>query len=232
MSIPDYEALRGKLDALGPAEVRKRLQIGAFAKSKLPIVEAWLAEHPAPIPQPVEVKSQTHYDRYVARLKNHPLIAILIITSAVIVGLAQFSESITKLGVAIGALSEKTVTLPPIPGDTGWIFLGYINRESKKYEGRTLYRIEHSTYSDQSEVPRNGELLHLLAERRVVIPSFKTSGLQQRFVPPWQLNILSESDYTGVTLPLNSIVEVRDVGLGSFPGKSIAVWVRIAPPSK
>jgi hypothetical protein len=87
-----------------------------------------------------------------------------------------------------------------------------------------------SPYDDPSDLlPRLGDSLQVTKERHLVISNFKESASVKQFEPPWKQDILGDRDYTGVTLPVGAKVLVRDVSLGSFPGRPAAVWARVVP---
>lgn len=224
--------MRRKLATLGVAVVRTRLESGAYAANMVPIVRAWLDEQSIESAHGQRDKAKSLTDIYIEKLKNRPVIAVVLIAVAVVVGLAQLTDAISKLKTALPEVFRPAVALPTIPGDSGWLLLGDLDPDGKRYVRGPLYETEKSAYPDKSLTPRKGELLRLSAERNVVIAGYKNTGLAQKFTPPWQLNALSDPDYTGVKLPRGSVVEVRDVSLGRFPGQPIVVWARVAPPPK
>lgn len=232
MAIPDQESIRKKLDTLGVAEVKKRLEVGAYASNKLPIVEAWLAEQQSLTNAAASEKSNMLVDRYLDRLKNYPLVAIIIVVTFILGGVAQFTDSITKIAGVVPNVFHSSVPLPAIPGDSGWLLLGDLDPSGDRYVRGPYFVVNNSNYPDKALTPRKGELIRLLAERNVVIAGYKTSGLANQFTAPWTLNVLSDADYTGVKLPKGSVIEVRDVALGSYPGQPIVVWVRVSAPPK
>ena len=233
MAIPDRESIRRKLNSLGAAEVKRRLEVGAYAANKMPIVEAWLEEqqHSPPIAAASE-KSKTLVDRYIERLKNHPVIAVIVVATVILAGAAQLTDSITKIASIFPSVFHPSVPLPAIPGDSGWLLLGDVDPSGERYVRGPFYAVEKSNYPDKSLTPRKGELVRLSSSRNVVIAGYKTTGLANQFVAPWTLNVLSDADYTGVKLPKGAVVEVRDVGLGSYPNQPIVVWVRVAASPK
>lgn len=232
MAIPDREAIRAKLDSLGTAEVRKRLESGAYANNKVPIVQAWLAERSASAPAAPADKPPTLFDRYSTKLKNHPVVATILVVAAIVGGVAQFTDAVSKVWTAIPNLRHAAKELPSLPGDSGWLLLGDLDQKGERYIRGPLYKVEKSSYPDKSLTPRKGEQVRLTAERNVVIAGFKSTGLQRLFDPPWSLNVLTDADYTGIKLPKDSVVEIRDVSIASFPEQPLVVWVRIAPPPK
>ena len=98
MAIPDRESIRRRLDSLGIVEVKRRLEVGAYAANKIPVVMAWLEEQQQ-LP-PIEAapeKSKTLADQYIERLKNHPVIAVIVVITVTLVGAAQLTDSIAKI---------------------------------------------------------------------------------------------------------------------------------------
>lgn len=177
-------------------------------------------------------KKPSRADHYIEILKNNPVIAILVVIAIILIGLANVSGAIKTLKDNNPFTTLAAKDLPPIPGDSGWILVGTMNPKSEYYISDLLYKTEKSLYPAPALVPRKGELLRLLAERNIIIAGYKTTGLAQQLEPPWRLNNLSDTDYTGVKLPKDSIVEVRDISLGSFPDQPVVVWVRVAAPSR
>lgn len=233
MAIPDRESIRRKLDSLGVAEVKRRLEVGSYASNKLPIVQAWLAEHQQPLTDAAaSQKAQTLVDRLLDRLKNNPLVAIVVVMTVILIGVAQLTDSVTKIAGVVSSGFHPSVPLPAIPGDSGWLLLGDLDPSGERYVRGPFFALENSSYPDKALSPRKGELVRLLTERNVVIAGYKTSGLANQLTAPWTLNVLSEADYTGVKLPKGAVVEVRDVSLGNYPGQPIVVWVRVAAPPK
>lgn len=177
-------------------------------------------------------KVQTLADRYLIRIQNHRIVAVLLVAGTVIGGVAKFTDSVSKVAESIPKLLHLGITSPPIPGDSGWLLLGDLDPSGSNYVRGPFFDIYRSSYSDKSLIPRIGEQLRLTAERNVIIAGYKKSGLAAQNVPPWTLNVLTDSDYTGVKLPKGSVVEVRSVSLGSFPFQTAVVWVRVAAPPK
>lgn len=232
MTIPDRNAFRKKLESLGAAEVKKRVEVGAYAQNKLVVVKHWLADQVAQPAATSGYKAPTLVDKYVTKLKNHPVIAVVVVVGMAIGGVAQFTDALSKVVVIPPWSAHPAKDRPVIPGDSGWLLVGDLDPSAVSYVRGPFYKTEKSSYPTTSVVPRKGELLRLLAERNVIIAGYKTNGLARQFMPPWQLNILSDVDYTGVKLPKDSVGEVRDVSLGSFPSQPVVVWVRVAPPPK
>jgi hypothetical protein len=207
----------------------EREKVQQFFVGNIQVGDAYSAGQSV-VPVNREEKTKTLVDRYLERLKNHRTVALLLVAAAGVIGLAQFTDAVSKLWAILPGISRAAVALPSIPGDTGWVLLGDLDSSGIRYIRQPLYETYKSVYPEPSLVPRKGEQLRLLAERNLVIAGYRTSGLTQQFRPPWQLQFLSDADYTGIKIPKGAIVEVRDVSLGSFPGEPIVVWVRIGQP--
>lgn len=230
MAIRDPKTIRRKLGELGVVEVKRRIEAGAYVEHEVPIVKAWLAEQQTLTTAPNAEKPKTLVDRHMEWLKNQPVIAVIVIATLILGGAAQFTDSVSKITSVIPGFSRPAVSLPPIPGDSGWVLLGDLDSKGAKYLRGPFYDVEKSNYPDKALTPRKGELVRLTAVRNVIIAGYKGTGLEGQFTAPWTLNVLSDADYTGVKLPKGAIVEVRDVSLGSYLDQPIVVWVRVAAP--
>jgi hypothetical protein len=170
-------------------------------------------------------------ERILSRIKNKRVIAYVIVAGVIVIGVANFSDSTMKLyGFAAAVLGSGAVPVV-LPKDSGWMFAGYFDAERGIYTDGPYFTVSHSPYASRDQLPRLGEHIRVARkERNIIIADFETQGLTRRFVPPWQQNELKNSDYTGLKLPIGTIVEVRDVSLGAFPGRPAAVWVRVGSP--
>jgi hypothetical protein len=227
--VPSF--LNQSEDLFGQSEAAL-VRLRSFAQqAPMPQEHSGSPSGPNPV-RPDPEKSKTLVDGYLDRLKNHRAIALLVATATIVGGTAQFTDSISKLSGAVVGMFRTAVALPIIPGDSGWLLLGDLDPGGTRFIREPLYETYKSMYSESKLLPRKGEQLLLLAERNVIIAGYKTLGLSKQFTPPWQMNVLSDTDYTGVKLPKGAVVEVRDVSLGSFPGQPIVLWVRVAAPPR
>ena len=169
-------------------------------------------------------------DRLLYRLKNRRGVAYLIVAATIVGGIAATAESISKVYSTITAVVRDGAIPVLLPTDTGWIFAGYFDAGLATFTQGPYYSVVRTPYPSIDPLPRQGEWLKLTSKRRVVIADFETKGLSRRFDPPWQQDVLQNSDYTGLTLAAGAVVEVRDVSLGAFPDRPAAVWVRVGSP--
>jgi hypothetical protein len=169
-------------------------------------------------------------ERLLDRLKNKRFVAYLVVAAAILGGLATASESLSKIYSLIVASTRDGATAVVLPKDTGWILGGYYDGDASAFTEGPFFKIIRTSYPTKEPVPRLGDQLKLTSPRNIIIADFETMGLTRRFDPPWQQNVLKESDYTGLKLPTGVVVEVRDVSLGAVPGRPSAVWIRIGNP--
>ena len=101
MPIPDPEKLWSDLEKVGVAEVRRRLATGVYSDDKIALVKEWIRrkeqEHNSHVQNEEETTAPTLVDKYLTRLKNNPLIAILIVVAIVVIGLGEFAGYAQKL---------------------------------------------------------------------------------------------------------------------------------------
>jgi len=157
VAIPDRESIRRKLNSLGVAEVKRRLEVGAYATNKVPLVEAWLAEQQqSPTIAAASEKSKTLVDRHIERLKNHPVVALVVVSTVILAGVAQLTDSITKIAGIFPSVFNPSVPLPVIPGDSGWLLLGEVAPGGEMYGRGPFYAVEKTNYPDKALTPRKG----------------------------------------------------------------------------
>jgi hypothetical protein len=163
------------------------------------------------------------------RLLNTITVCTFLIALAGI-GAWVLSESINK------ATPSKS---PQIPGGTGWIIAGKISIDStgnnKLTNGALIwasgphFQIIKTGYSDNHEIPKAGDIIQLKDSRPVYIINYATSGLLEFRTPPPNKGTLDSGDETGVSLPVGSTLDVRDVCGGYYPGADHAfLWLRVA----
>ncbi|MBU1053998.1 MAG: hypothetical protein KKC46_09235 [Proteobacteria bacterium] len=174
-------------------------------------------------------QDETLVDKFIKKLKNHPITSVLLILGIIIIAIGNFADSIDKI---MKRLPAKGSYIKPenLPGETGWILVGDIDLKNNKYIRGPLFEIVKSNYTKKDIIPRKGELIQLTSDRNLIIADYKINGLSKIYQPPWQENFLEDDDYTGFKLNKGSIAEVRDVSLGAFPNQPAVVWVRIGIP--
>ncbi|MCU1281423.1 MAG: hypothetical protein JWM53_4969 [bacterium] len=177
---------------------------------------------------------KTRVDRSIEWLKNNKVTAPLIVAGIIVLAVGGVFDAVRKSVPVAGAKSKSAQTNSSgqaslnLPGGSGWVLLGEYDDEKKVFARGPLWEVVRTNYPDKSMFPRKGEQIQLKATRNVVVPHFRSQGLKDSLTPPWQLNTLVADDYTGISLPKDTVVEVRDVSLGHFEGMPFVVWVRVA----
>ncbi len=139
--------------------------------------------------------------------------------------------------VAVSAQPQATPKL--LPFHTGWIFVGYYDFADKYYlesqYAELVYRSDKSITSP--DIPVIGDVWKVKKDRNIVIYNYTTEGLKYQFTNPndeqflvGDAIILEDKDLTGIILPKDSLLVVRDVGFSPklSSKKTQAVWIRIA----
>lgn len=100
MPIPNPDKIWPKLEEAGEDEVRKRLSMGVYADYKLPVIKEWLRQKKLEN-EPVsnqELKNEIPKpDQIIKSLKNHSVISVFVVIAIIIVGLANFTDAVSKL---------------------------------------------------------------------------------------------------------------------------------------
>jgi hypothetical protein len=118
----------------------------------------------------------------------------------------------------------------PLSFNTGWIYSGVYDAPRSIYvEGPyTSVAYRPGTSERGKIVPRIGDVLQVVKERRVIIANFKLEGLKHQMIsPPLVNNLLADADETGEILKKSTLVVVRDVEISGDPGRSHTIWCRI-----
>ncbi|MBK6006348.1 hypothetical protein JJB11_09620 [Ramlibacter ginsenosidimutans] len=159
----------------------------------------------------------------------HVIIALAFMAWTVaLAGIGAWTYVSTHQGRAGEDSRESKSNLPPLPGDTGWIFAGYFDIAKEVF-------IEGPYVSVQSTVTRGhrrfvevGDTVALKVARDVHIVDYKRQGAAQKLVPPITKGIIDEYDKTGVRLPAGTELIVRDVSEGKWPDSpNGALWLRV-----
>jgi hypothetical protein len=126
------------------------------------------------------------------------------------------------------ATPSQTITPVPIPGDTGWIFAGYIRTQHKQFvEGPYVELVGTSDHGLRQFI-EIGDTVRLRVSRPVIIVGYKTTNTSRVFESPTVVGVITSDDQTGVTLPKGTELIVRDVGEGQAPNNpNAALWLRV-----
>jgi hypothetical protein len=182
--------------------------------------------HPSVSQEPKEVSANS--DDLLTRLKRNKWIAPLVVLAVVVTAVATFTNSINQISENVEKWfginqHPKTVQLP---FDSGWILAGYYDASTHTYTQVPYVDIAKTSYPQKQTLPRVGDWVRIAGERNVIIADYSTSGTTNLMSPP--MRDLAPGDYTGVKLPAGTLMEVRDIGGGSYEGRSTALWLRVA----
>ena len=179
------------------------------------------------VPSSIPEKEANEID-LMGRWKRRKLIAYMIAISAVVTGIATFTDSLSKIKTNLNewfSSKPKVVTIK-LPFDSGWILAGYYDPRTLSFtDARPYLEIAKTSRQDRHVLPEIGDWIRVVGERNVIIPEYRSSGLAHQMEAP--LADLRDEDYTGVKLSSGTMMEVRDVGGGSYPGRPQAVWLRV-----
>lgn len=124
------------------------------------------------------------------------------------------------------------VPFPDIPGGTGWIFAGYVDRNSRHFTEGPYVEDLYGGAPRTDEDLHLGDKVRMKVSHQVIILNFKNNGIKQQFIPPTEVNLeakaIQDKDLTDVVLPNGSEALIRDKQTGFEPGRpQEAVWLRI-----
>lgn len=167
-------------------------------------------------------------DTTIQRAKNHPMIAVLVLVSIVVIGLAQFTDAIAKLNKHLNTWLPISTSLANLPGETGWIFAGYFDIEREAFIEGPHVSIISSNRRGMRKYAEIGDTIALRVDRKVIVVDFRASGGKHRLKSPISKGVIDSNDETGVVLPKSTELLVRDVSEGHWPDNpNAALWLRV-----
>lgn len=137
--------------------------------------------------------------------------------------------------------ASSTTHTKLLPFNTGWIFVGYYDFSGEYYlesqYAQLVYRTDKNS-NESTNIPLIGDVWQVKKDRNVVIYNYTQDGLKYQFTNPDDAQflqgkdaiILEDKDLTGIMVPKDSFIVVRDVGFSpKLPNKKAqAVWIRMA----
>lgn len=156
-------------------------------------------------------------------------------SARIILALAFMAWSVALAGIGAQTYVEVHKNAPEpqlesttIPGETGWIFAGYFNIKTESFIEGPYVSVYDSNTRGQRRYVEIGDTVQLKAPKKLIIVDFKTTGTSQKLVSPITVEILGEEDETGVVLPKDTKLIVRDISEGRWPDNEIAaLWLRV-----
>lgn len=131
-------------------------------------------------------------------------------------------------------------SLDELRGKTGWISLGDVTPDQKRWATGSDPRVEYFAgafeYVDKvvdrrkPVLPKVGDRIRLTARRHVIILDFASTGERRALDDPSNVDrSATASEFTGIILPQGSVVEVRQIRVSRTAGAFRTVWARIVP---
>lgn len=239
MPIPDPDKIWPKLEMLGVEEVRKRLSMGVYAKYKIPVIEEWLCRQETNTVKDdsqhfnaVSTKNISKVDRYVDYAKNHAVISFIIILGIAVIALANFTDAISRLAKFL-PLTKLQTSLSLLAGETGWIFVGYFDVQSETFIEGPYVSVVSSSRRGTRRYVEIGDKVRLNVAQKVYVVEFARSGASKNLMSPIEKGVIGKGDETGMELPTNTELIVRDVSEGHRPNNpNAALWLRVVDVPK
>jgi hypothetical protein len=171
--------------------------------------------------------SITLADRWLNRLRNNRLTAAAIVVGVLVSAVATFWNALPEV-----VRDDVAHWLHPelaLPGDTGWIFVGYYNGDSGAFIEGPKVEVINSTMRARHFYVELGDTIRLKNPTKVYIvdymPGRKTN---KKLLPPIEKGVISSADETGVTLPAGTELIVRDISRGAWArNPNAAIWARV-----
>ncbi|SRR5260221_14377649 len=182
-------------------------------------------------------QQDTLVDRLLRRLKNNPVIAILIICGITLSGASAFWERLPRSWrdwTQEHLPTRHDAARPNLP-ENGWVFAGYLDKGNLSVwstdERVRIVRVSKAV--DRPYPIRIGDVVRPLRPLPQVIVDYRTLGTQNQLTAPWKLTevIRKSEDFTGKLLTPDTDYEVLDVAVSQLPDHDYAVWLRVAPSS-
>ena len=172
-------------------------------------------------------------DLWLKRLKDNPAVATLIVVATVTAAVVGFWN---QVGPSVKSLyqneAKPTVTPTPglskLPGDTGWIFVGYYSENTGAFIEGPYVELTNKNLKIRHHFIEVGDNIRTKRPTKVYIVDFQETGSAKKLVSPTTKGVISANEETGVLLPARTELIVRDVSRGAWPGNpNTAIWVRV-----
>lgn len=174
-------------------------------------------------------RDETLVDRWLRRLKNSPVVAVLIVAGVVVSAVAAFWQGLPASWKDSVSASAARPSAGP---DNGWLFAGYLDPATERLWASPPHVrvVRPSGAPDRSYPIRIGDVVTPTSPRRQVIVGFQSSGTEHVLTPPVELReVIQAEDYTGRVLRPGEQFEVADVEVSRIPGGDPSVWLRLVP---
>jgi hypothetical protein len=172
-------------------------------------------------------KTKDYVEHFLSRLKSHPVVAIAVIVSIVMIGVANLTDAFSTIRQAVERLYTME-GLAELPGETGWIFAGYFDVASGSFIEGPYVSIVSSNRPGVRSYVEIGDQITPRVTMKVYILDFSTSGRKRNLESPILAGVISKDDETGLILSPGADLVVRDVSKGKWPkNPHAALWLRV-----
>ncbi len=127
----------------------------------------------------------------------------------------------------------EEIAIVDLPGETGWLFAGYFNIKTEAFIEGPYVSVFNTNTRGMRKFVEIGDIIQLKVSRKLIIVDYKKTGTSQKLVSPINVGILEEEDETGIALPKDMKLVVRDVSEGRWPeSDNAALWLRVVDVPK
>lgn len=165
--------------------------------------------------------------KWLKKFRNNPIVAVAIFFGLIVTGLGAFWNSLPE-GFKAAASAPFTNRPIDLPGETGWIFVGYYRQEDGVFIEGPKVEVINSNMRARTRFVEIGDTVRVKSVTRVFMVDFKSVGPLKKLTSPVEKGVISTNDETGVTVKPDAELIVRDVSAGAWPGNpNAALWARI-----
>ncbi len=88
----------------------------------------------------------TLVDKWIDRLKRHPIVAAVIVLSIALIGTGQVFDALGKISNGWQKVLSPSVALPELPGGSGWLLLGDLAPNGQHFVRGPFFSTTDSRY--------------------------------------------------------------------------------------
>ena len=176
---------------------------------------------------------ETLTDGWLKRLKNNPIIAVLIIAGVGLAAIFSFWNQLPR-GLRDWVSDHISSSSGQVESpNMGWVFAGYADKDNElRWASPARIRLsQQSGGADRPHIFRVGDIVQPIEQVHQVIADFRTAGLLHQMESPVYITeeIRKKEDWTGRVYDVGTDLEVLDVSVSQVPGLDWAVWLRVTP---
>lgn len=165
---------------------------------------------------------------------------LFVLTTAVLALITLQPSTVIRASVQV---SQSTGSLDTLTHKTGWIPLGALTADSRRWAGGSDPNVPYMTGPfeilgrrvDRRKpiLPKVGDRIRVTARQEIVIIDYARTGEQRRLTAPSSVTSISRplgaADRTGLHVEAGEVLEVRAVKISRPLGQIRAAWARVSP---